>query len=109
MAAVGVILVRWWMDSFTAAWPSLCCTPVCAAGISLVGLGIKLAPPKLLYVPDEFTLLHEDSSQFFVFFKGIINDVIRSQTSEASPRLTDAKFNTPIHYEDKNVNDGFIV
>lgn len=64
------------------------------------------APPKLLYVPDEFTPLHEDASVFCVF-KGIINDVIRSQL-EASPSLTDAKFNTPIHYEDKNVNDSFI-
>lgn len=45
----------------------------------------------------------------FVFFKWIINDVIRSQTPETSLSLTDAKFNTPIHSEDKNVNNGFIV
>lgn len=74
---------------------------ICTAGTSPMGLGIKPASRKHIYIPEELTLLQEDSSQFLCFFKWIINNVIRSETSEASLRWRDAKFNTPIHLKIK--------
>lgn len=108
MAAAGLLPVPWGLDSVTAAQASPHTQSFLTAGISLLGLGMVPVSSKHLWLPHEFAQLNEDTT-VSVFFKQITDDVTRSQTPETSLSLTDTKPNAPIHFEDKNVNNGFVV
>lgn len=105
MAAAGLLLPPWGLDSVTAAQAPPHTQSFLTAGISLLGLGMVPVSSKHLWLPHEFVQLNEDTSQFSLFFKQITDDATKSQTPETSVSLTDAKLNAPIHFEDKNVNN----